>query len=202
MISFDDGFGLFDDAAGDFDDGGVVNSTAVVTGIEATSAFQTVTASGIQSPTATVSGIELTSAFGTVSAFAGSKIELAGLEATASVSEVIALGTGSGIATVEGVASNATTGTVTAVGQASKKGRKSNAKFLPFTARPVTIQRDGRATLTTQTLTSGFAEPTAAGTTSGRANVRGLQLKTVCRVPSVDAIINPTDDELIWLLAA
>ena len=202
MILFDDGFGLFDDAAGDFDDGGVVNSTAVVTGIEATSAFQTVTASGIQSPTATVSGIELTSSFGTVSGFAGSKIELAGLEATATVSEVIALGTGSGIATVEGVASNATTGTVTAVGQAVKKGRKRNAKFLPFTARPVTIQRDGRAQIATQTLASGFAEVTADGTTSGRANVRGLQLKTVCRFPSGSGIINPTDDELIWLLAA
>ena len=202
MILFDSGFGLFDDAAGDFDDGGVVNSIAVVTGIEATSEFQTVTASGIQSPTATVSGIELTSSFGTVSGFAGSKIELAGLEATATVSEVIALGTGSGIGTVEGISLSATVATVTAVGQAVKKGRKSNAKFLPFTARPVTIQRDGRATLTTQTLASGFAEVTAAGTTSGRANVRGLQLKTLCRVPSVDAIINPTDDELIWLLAA
>lgn len=202
MILFDDGFGLFDDAAGDFDDGGVVNSTAVVEGIELSATVSTVTASGIQSPTAIVSGIESTSAFGTVSGFASSKIELAGLEATATVSEVIALGTGSGIATVEGVASNATVGTVTAVGQATKKGRKSNAKFLPFTARPVTLQRDGRATLATQTLASGFAEPTAAGTTSGRANVRGLQLKTVCRVPSVDAIINPSDDELIWLLAA
>lgn len=202
MILFDDGFGLFDDAAGLFDDGGVVNSTAVITGLEATSAVGTVTANGIQSPVATVSGIELASGFATVSAFAGSKIELAGLEATATVSEVIALGTGSGIATVEGVASNATTGTVTAIGSATRKGRKSNAKFLPFTARPVTLQRDGRATLATQTLESGFAEVTAAGTTSGRANVGGIGAKTVCRLPSASGIINPTDDELIWLLAA
>jgi hypothetical protein len=202
MILFDSGFGLFDDAAGDFDDAGVVNSIATVTGLEATSAFQSVTASGIQSPTATVSGIELTSAFGTVSGFAGSKIELAGLEATASISEVIALGTGSGIGTVEGITLGATVATVTAVGQAVKKGRKSNAKFLPFTARPVTIQRDGRAQITTQTLQSGFTQLIAAGAHNARANVRGLQLKTVCRIPSVDAIINPSDDEIIWLLAA
>lgn len=204
MILFDSGVGLFDDAAGLFDDGGVVNASPVVEGIALSATFETVTATGIQNPTATVSGIELASAFGTVAATAGSTIELTGLQATASVSEVIALGEGDGIATVTGVTSNATLGTVTASSDtvSSRKGRKSNAKFLPFTARPVTIQTDGRATVGAQTLTSGFAEVTATGTHNARANVRGLQLKTVCRVPTVDAIINPTDDELIWLLAA
>jgi hypothetical protein len=183
---------------------GVVNATVTLSGIGLSATVSTVTASGIQSPTATVSGIELASAFGTVSALAGVKVELTGLQATASVSEVIALGEGDGIATVAGVTSNATLGTVTASSDtvSNRKGRKSNAKFLPFTARPVTIQTDGRAKVATQALTSGFAQVTATGTHNARANVRGLQLKTVCRVPTVDAIINPTDDELIWLLAA
>ena len=202
MILFDDGFGLFDDAAGLFDDGGVVNATATVTGQESTSAFGTVTANGIQSPVVTVSGIELATNVGTVSASGSGVATASGIEAVASVSEVIALGTGSAIATVTGVTSEATTGAVTAVGQSSKKGRKSNAKFLPFTARPVEIQVDGRAKVTTQNAQSGFAEVTATGTHNARANVRGLQLKTVCRIPSAGGIINPTDDELIWLLAA
>ena len=136
---------------------------------------------GVVNATATVSGLELSTATGAV----------------------IALGTNSVLVTVEGVTADVTTGTVTAVGSASKKGRKkSNAKFLPFTARPVEIQVDGRAKVTTQTLESGFAEVTATGTHNARANVRGLQLKTVCRIPSSSGIINPTDDELIWLLAA
>jgi hypothetical protein len=156
MIEFDSGVGLFDDAVGNFDDGGAVNATAEVSGV--------------------TSGVT----FG----------------------EVIALGTNSAIATVEGIALNATVATVTAVGEVIKKGRKSNAKFLPFTARPVTIQRDGRAKVATQTLKSGFAEITATGTNNARANIRGLQLKTLCRIPNVDGIINPSDDEIIWLLAA
>ena len=202
MILFDSGFGLFDDAAGDFDDGGVVNSTAVVTGIEATSEFQTVTASGIQSPTATVSGIELTSSFGTVSGFAGSKIELAGLEATATVSEVIALGTGSGIATVEGVASNATVGTVTAVGQASKKGRKSNAKFLPFTARPVTISISAVAKSGSVEVITDLTLVDATGTISGRAKLYAVKAQTDFQKASAGVMIQPTDEEIIFLLMA
>jgi hypothetical protein len=202
MILFDDGFGLFDDAAGLFDDGGVVNATATVTAQESASAFGTVTANGIQSPVVTVSGIELATNVGEVSAYAGAKVAITGIEATASVSEVIALGTGSGIGTVEGLALSATVATVTAVGQSSKKGRKSNAKFLPFTARPVTLSVDGRAKVTTQNAEIGFAQVTASGTHSVRANVRGIGAKTVCRIPSASGIINPTDDEIIWLLAA
>ena len=202
MILFDDGFGLFDDAVGDFDDGGVVNATATVTAQESTSAFGTVTANGIQSPVVTVSGIELATNVGEVSASGSGVATASGIEATASVSEVIALGTGSAIATVTGVTSEATTGAVTAVGQSSKKGRKSNAKFLPFTARPVEIQVDGRAKVATQNAESGFAEVTATGTHSARANVRGVGAKTVCRIPTADGIINPSDDEIIWLLAA
>lgn len=204
MILFDDGFGLFDAAVGNFDDGGVVNATATVTGQEATSAFATIIATGIQNPTQTVSGIELTASVGTVTGSGDGLATASGVQATASVSEVLAIGEGDAIATVEGVASNATIGTVTAVSdtQTNRKGRKSNAKFLPFTARPVEIQVDGRAKVTTQNAQSGFAEVTATGTHNARANVRGLQLKTVCRISSADGIINPTDDELIWLLAA
>ena len=158
MILFDNGFGLFDDAVGDFDDGGVVNATA------------------------TVSGLQLSTATGSV----------------------IALGTNSALVTVEGVTAEITTGTVTASSstQTSRKGRKSNAKFLPFSPRPVTIQIDGRAKVATQALESGITPITATGIHNARANVRGLQLKTVCRIPSADGIINPTDEEMKWLLGA
>ena len=156
MILFDNGFGLFDDAVGNFDDGGVVNETIALSGI--------------------------------------------GLSAT--TGPVIALGTNSVIVSVEGVTADVTTGTVTASSDtvSNRKGRKSNAKFLPFSARPVTIQIDGRAKVTTQTLESGIAPITATGIHNARANVRGLRLKTVCRIPSADGIINPTDDEMKWLL--
>lgn len=135
---------------------------------------------GVINATATVSGLELSTATGSV----------------------IALGTNSVLVTVEGVTAEVTTGTVTAVGTIVKKGRKSNAKFLPFSPRPVTIQIDGRAKITTQTLESGITPITATGTHNARANVRGLQLKTVCRIPTVDGIINPTDEEMEWILGA
>lgn len=127
-------------------------------------------------------------------------VTLSGIALSATTGPVIALGTNSVLVPVEGVTADVTTGTVTAVGTIVKRGRKSNAQFLPFTARPVTIQIDGRAKIATQALTSGIAPITATGIHNARANVRGLRLKTVCRVPTVDAIINPTDDEMRWLL--
>lgn len=202
MILFDDGYGLFDDAAGNFDDGGVVNAAASVTSQQATSAIATVTAAGIQSPVITLTGQEATSATGEVTAAGDANITVTGLQATSGVSEVIALGTGSAIVTLEGVSATSAVATVSAIGQSPKKGRKSNAKFLPFTARPVTLSIDGRASVTTQTAESGFAQVTATGTHSVRANVRGVSAQTICRVPKSSGIINPSDEELIFLLAA
>ena len=56
MILFDSVEGLFDDQAGDFDDGGVVNTTVTITGLESTSAIGTVSAAGVQSPTQSLTG--------------------------------------------------------------------------------------------------------------------------------------------------
>jgi hypothetical protein len=129
-------------------------------------------------------------------------VTLSGIALSATTGLVIALGTNSVMVSVEGVTANVTTGTVTAVGTIVKRGRKRSAQFLPFTARPVTVQVDGRAKVATQTLESGIAPITATGIHNARANVRGLRLKTVCRIPSADGIINPTDEEMKWLLQA
>jgi hypothetical protein len=202
MILFDDGYGLFDDAAGLFDDGGVVNATATTTGQEATSAVSTITAAGVQSPTASVTGIEAESSLGTVSAYAGARIQIDGVQAESSVSEVIALGTGSAIATLDGVTGNSSIALVSAIGQSTRKGRKSNAKFIPFTPRPVELSIAGRATIGAQTAISAVADIRARGTTSARANVGGVGAETVYRLPSAHGIINPSDEEIILLMAA
>jgi len=67
-VQFDSGVGLFDAASGLFDDGGVVNATATIAGVETTSSFGTVTSNGTRSEIAAISGVSATSAAGTVTA--------------------------------------------------------------------------------------------------------------------------------------
>lgn len=67
-VLFDSGVGLFDAASGLFDDAGVVNDTAIVTGLESQSSIGTVTSNGTRSETASITGLAATATAGSVSA--------------------------------------------------------------------------------------------------------------------------------------
>ena len=204
MILFDSVVGLFDDQPGDFDHGGVVNATAAVTGLQATSSIGTVSAAGVQSPTQAVTGLEATSAFASVTA-TGTESRTAtvtGQSATASVGTAIAIGEGDGIATVSGVIATSSIGTVTVPTQTNKKGRKRNAKFLEFNPRPVSISIEAKAQLSGVSATTGANSLVASATVSGRAQVFAINAQTDIQTLEAGGIINPTDEELIFLLAA
>ena len=204
MILFDEVVGLFDDQAGDFDDGGVVNATANLTGLEATSSIGTVSAAGVQSPTQAVTGQEAQSAIAEVSA-TGTESRTAtvtGQQATSSVGAAIAIGEGDGIATVPGVSATSSVGEVTVPVATNRKGRKSKAKFLEFNPRPVEISISASAALPFVQATSETGLLTVFGGVSAGAKLYAIEVQTDIQSVQAGGIINPTDEEIIFLMAA
>lgn len=235
-ILFDDGYGLFDSASGNFDDGGVINATASVSSVTTTSSFGSVSASGtgnaivsgatlsvttgsvsasgIQSPTASINN-----ASGTISA---QTITASGTESrTASVSGVplaitagqaLGIGDGSAIASVSSASATSSARTITATGttEGIKGSRKSKKKlqqfFLPFNPVAITIEtnKDARISVLGATAYANVGECEASGTVSISAKAKVYSIGTVSDAEALKArgIKNPTDDELIWLLAA
>lgn len=204
MILFDSVEGLFDDQAGDFDDGGVVNATATVTGLQTTSSIGTVSAAGVQSRTATITGVSATSAIGTVVA-SGQSFAVAsvtGVDGVSSIGTVLAIATGGAIATVSGVGGSSSIGTVTVPTQVIVKGRKRTAKFLQFNPRPVEISISAVAMPGSVQAVADLALVEAAGGVSGTAKLYAIEAQTDIQAAQAGGIINPTDEELIFLLAA
>jgi hypothetical protein len=204
MILFDSVVGLFDDQAGDFDDGGVVNATATLTGLEATSFIGTVSAAGVQSPTQAVTGQEAQSAIAEVSA-TGTESRTAtvtGQQATASVGTAIAIGEGDGLASVPDATATSSIGAVTAIAQTVRKGRKSKAKFLEFNPRPVEISISASAALPFVQATSETGLVTVFGGVSAGAKLYAIEVQTDIQSVQAGGIINPTDEEIIFLMAA
>ena len=123
-------------------------------------------------------------------------------ESTTGIDEVLGLTTDSAIGTVEGITLSATVATVTAIGQSVKKGRKSNAKFLPFTARPVTISISAVAKSGSVEAITDLTLVDATGTISGRAKLYAVKAQTDFQKASAGVMIQPTDEEIIFLLMA
>jgi hypothetical protein len=204
MILFDSVEGLFDDQAGDFDDGGVVNATATVTGLQATSSRGTVSAEGEQSRTATITGLSATSTIGTVVALGQSfaVASVTGVEGVSSIGTVLAIATGGAIATVSGVSGASSIGTVTVPTQVIVKGRKRTAKFLEFNPRPVEISISAVAMPGSVQAIADLTLVEAAGGVSGTAKLYAIEAQTDIQAAQAGGIINPTDEEVIFLLAA
>jgi hypothetical protein len=204
MILFDSVVGLFDDQAGDFDDGGVVNATATVTGLQSTSAFASVSANGDQSRTATLTGLEAQSSIGTVVA-TGQSFAVAtvtGVEGVSSIGTAIAIGEGDGIATVPGVSAISSIGEVTVPVETNRKGRKSNAKFLEFSPRPVQVSISAVAAMPFVQATTSTGLVTVSGGVSAGAKLYAIEVQTDIQSVQAGGIINPTDEEIIFLMAA
>jgi hypothetical protein len=122
-------------------------------------------------------------------------------EASAGIDQIF-VSADSAIGTVEGITLSATVATVTAIGQSVKKGRKSNAKFLPFTARPVTISISAVAKSGSVEAITDLTLVDATGTISGRAKLYAVKAQTDFQKASAGVMIQPTDEEIIFLLMA
>ena len=124
-ILFDSGYGLFDSAAGQFDDGGVLSPTASVSGITLTSALGTITenvadttqlsgiesaitaanisATGIQNSNIVITGIELSSAFGNINEIVNDSVSISGLDALADIATISATGIQNTVIALNGI---------------------------------------------------------------------------------------------------
>jgi hypothetical protein len=204
MILFDSVEGLFDDQAGDFDDSGVVNAVVTITGLESTSAIATVSAAGVQSPTQSLTGQEATSAVSTITATGTESrtAEVTGQSAAASFGTVLALGTGSGIGTVSGIEAISEVASVSVLVETTRKGRKRNAKFLQFNPIPVGVSISAVAKPGSVEAIADLTLVEAAGGLSGRAKLYAVKAQTDIQKAIAGGIMNPTDEEVIFLLAA
>lgn len=212
-ILFDSGVGQFDAAQGLFDDGGVVDQTIVVSGITATSAFTGPVSSGIQNRSVSVSGIETTSSLGSVSAD-GTQFaypEVTGIEVKSSLGSITTNGVSNVSVSITGLAANASAGGATADAlnpQITQPGKsKKNVKFLPFVHHNIEyVQEPTHAQVKISTIpvfsSIGVISVSASKSIPARASVPSLQIESLSFNLQASGIINPTDEELIYLLAA
>jgi hypothetical protein len=113
-ILFDSGYGLFDSASGDFDDGGVISPVISVTGITLTAqageitenvsdqiqisglesaiTAENIAASGIQNANIAIIGQDLTVFYGNINEIVVDSVSITGLEALADVDTISASG--------------------------------------------------------------------------------------------------------------
>ena len=114
LVLFDDGFGLFDSALNNFDDGGINSSTIEVlgitltaeagtinesvsdqiqiTGLESTISGENISATGIQNSNIVITGLELSSAFGNINEIVNDSVSISGLDALVDVATISATG--------------------------------------------------------------------------------------------------------------
>jgi len=235
-ILFDDGYGLFDSASGDFDDAGVINATASVSGVTTTSGFGSVSAngtgnaivsnvalsttlgnvsaSGIQSPTASVNNVSGIISANTITA-SGTESRTASVSGIALIStagEALGIGDGSAIASVSSASTTSSarsigaTGTIEGITGSKKSKKKLQQFFLPFNPVAITLEtnKDARISVVGATVYAnvGKCEATSTVSISAKAKIYSIGTKSDVELLKARGIKNPTDDELIWLLAA
>jgi hypothetical protein len=114
LVLFDDGFGLFDSALNNFDDGGLNSATVALTGIELTAqageiaenvsdqiqisglesaiTAENIAATGVQTAFISLTGLELSAFYGDIAVIVTDSVSITGLEALANVATISASG--------------------------------------------------------------------------------------------------------------
>lgn len=188
----------------------LVDDTKTVTGIELNSEFGSVVASGIQNQTAIVSGVESVSELGSITVQVTDLEAIDGVEAQTQLGNITVSATRNPIVSVTGVQLQSQVGniTVNAEGRQITGARKSRKKayFLPFKPIPIIteVKKDGVARIEGKLLSADRSIIRASGTISISTIAKISPVKSATEINKLNAagIINPTDDELIWLLAA
>lgn len=124
-ILFDSGYGLFDSASGNFDDGGVLSPTISVlglsltaeagsisenvsditqiTGLESAISAENISATGIQNSNIVITGLELSSAFGNINEIVNDSVSISGLDALADIATISADGIQNTVIALNGI---------------------------------------------------------------------------------------------------
>jgi hypothetical protein len=133
-VLFDDGYGLFDSALNNFDDGGLNSATVALTGIELTAqageitenvsdqiqisglesaiTAENIAASGIQNANIAIIGQDLTAFYGDINEIVNDSVSITGLEALADVATISASGIQSQSIVLSGIDLLAELGTI------------------------------------------------------------------------------------------
>jgi hypothetical protein len=133
-ILFDSGYGLFDSASGDFDDGGVISPVISVTGITLTAqageitenvsdeiqisglesaiTAENIAATGVQTAFISLTGLELSAFYGDIAVIVTDSVSITGLEALADVATISASGIQSQSIALSGIDLLAQLGTI------------------------------------------------------------------------------------------
>jgi hypothetical protein len=124
-VLFDDGYGLFDSALNNFDDGGINSATVSITGITLTAEAGSITqnvsdeiqitglqtaitaeniaATGIQNANISLTGLELSAFYGDINEIVNDSVSISGLEALANVATISASATQSQSIALSGI---------------------------------------------------------------------------------------------------
>ena len=161
-----------------------VNGTASVTGVSATGAVGTVTASGstVLNGDAYPTGVQATGSVGTVTGSGDASNNLTGVQSTASVGTVTAFGNSS--ASVSGVESTGAVGTTTASGSGNVNliGVQSTGQVGTTTANG-----DGQTNLTGVQATGAVGTVTASGGGAQAGNAYPVGVEAIGSVGNVTA---------------
>lgn len=206
---FDEVTGLFDDAYGLFDDGAVKNDSGTVTGQTLTSSVGTIVVTG--TAIVQISGVTATASTGSVVGSGDAIISVEPVQVTGQVGLTTANGQLDATATVSGVSATVSVGSVTATNKqtqitgAGSKKRKHSGYWLEQTPyKPQEEVINNKAILIGIQSKSFVTEAFAEGQViiPAVASIGNVVSFADYKETNASGIINPSDEEIIYLMVA
>lgn len=153
-------------------------ATATLTGVQSTGQVGTLTATA--SAVATLTGVQSTSSVGTISASGAAQASIASVQATSQAGTIAASGAAAGSATITGVQASSQAGNVTALGAASINIVGSQAASQVGT---IQATAGGSAIVTVAGISSTASTGSIVATGAGRAHVGVVDNQEVDQPP-------------------
>lgn len=209
---FDAVTGLFDDAYGLFDDGAVKNDSVSVTGQTLTSSVGTIVSTG--TAIVQLSGVTATASTGSVVGSGDAIISVEPVQATAQVGLTTANGQLNATVTISGITADANIGNVSAIGNQKqtsngsinkkKRGYWIKNSILPYIEEKQIDVVHASVSLVGNQSKSFVSEVFAEGQViiPAVASIGNVVSFADYKEINASGIINPSDEEIIYLMAA
>ncbi|MFZ9456635.1 MAG: hypothetical protein ACO27B_04365 [Ilumatobacteraceae bacterium] len=209
---FDEVTGLFDDAYGLFDDGAVKNDIAIVTGQSASTSVGLINVTG--TAFVSITGVISSANAGNVSASGDALVSVTGQSVTATAGLTTANGQLDATTSIDGITINASTGIVTAASQQAQTSNgtisKKKTSYWLKNSTFAHIQEQKPEVINSSISLVGNKSKTfisdvfADGQIKISAQINLVNVYSFAKYKNikVSGIINPTDEEIIYLMAA
>jgi hypothetical protein len=203
---FDEVTGLFDDAYGLFDDGAVKNDIASVTGQSASTSVGTISATG--TAFVSITGVVSSANTGNVSASGDALVSVIGQSVNAIAGLTTANGQLDATTSIDGITINSSIGIVTAASQQAQTSngtiRQKKPSYWLKNSTFAHIEEQKPEIINSKITLSGSQSKSFVTKViiPAKINLQNVYSFAKYKNIKVSGIVNPTDEEIIYLMAA